>query len=57
MIGSKVAGILAKVEQARKQFNIQHPVKLVAVSKTKPVEDLLEAYKNGIRDFGENYVE
>ena len=52
MIGSKVAGILAKVEQARKQFNIQHAVKLVAVSKTKPVEDLLEAYKNGIRDFG-----
>ena len=52
-----MAGILAKVEQARKQFNIQHPVKLVAVSKTKPVEDVLEAYKNGIRDFGENYVE
>ena len=31
-------------------------VTLVAVSKTKPVEDLMEAYNHGVRDFGENYV-
>ena len=30
---------------------------LVAVSKTKPVEDILELYKLGQRDFGENYVQ
>lgn len=30
---------------------------LVAVSKTKPVEMLMEAYNAGIRDFGENYVQ
>ncbi|WP_143960378.1 YggS family pyridoxal phosphate-dependent enzyme [Litoribacter populi] len=30
---------------------------LVAVSKTKPVEDLQEAYDAGIRDFGENKVQ
>lgn len=30
---------------------------LVAVSKTKPVEDILELYKLGHRDFGENYVQ
>ena len=29
--------------------------KLIAVSKTKPVEDLVEAYQAGQRDFGENY--
>ena len=29
---------------------------LVAVSKTKPNESILEAYNLGIRDFGENYV-
>ena len=29
---------------------------LVAVSKTKPNEDILEAYNLGIKDFGENYV-
>ncbi len=30
---------------------------LVAVSKTKPVEDILELYQLGQRDFGENYVQ
>lgn len=32
-------------------------VKLVAVSKTKPIEDILELYDMGQRDFGENYVQ
>ncbi|AMQ56728.1 YggS family pyridoxal phosphate-dependent enzyme [Algoriphagus sanaruensis] len=31
--------------------------KLIAVSKTKPIEDLREAYAAGIRDFGENKVQ
>lgn len=30
---------------------------LVAVSKTKPAELILEAYETGQRDFGENYVQ
>ena len=30
---------------------------LIAVSKTKPVEDMLVAYNAGIRDFGENKVQ
>jgi len=30
---------------------------LVAVSKTKPIEDILELYEAGQRDFGENYVQ
>jgi len=30
---------------------------LVAVSKTKPAEDILELYHLGQRDFGENYVQ
>ncbi len=33
---------------------IPDQVKLVAVSKTKPVEDIMEAYKAGQRHFGEN---
>ncbi len=32
-------------------------VRLVAVSKTKPVEMIEQAYKSGIIDFGENYVQ
>ncbi len=36
---------------------LENKVKLVAVSKTKPVEDILELYELGQRDFGENYVQ
>jgi len=32
-------------------------VKLIAVSKTKPIEDILYLYNLGHRDFGENYVQ
>ena len=31
--------------------------RLVAVSKTKPVEMIIEAYMAGHRDFGENYIQ
>lgn len=39
------------------QSRIPEHVTLVAVSKTKPVEDLQEAYDAGIRDFGENKIQ
>lgn len=39
------------------QATIPSNVTLVAVSKTKPVEDLQEAYAAGIRDFGENKIQ
>jgi PLP dependent protein len=32
-------------------------VTLIAVSKTKPAEEILKLYKPGQRDFGENYVQ
>lgn len=32
-------------------------VTLIAVSKTKPVKDIKEAYEAGVRDFGENKVQ
>lgn len=32
-------------------------VRLIAVSKTKPLADVLAAYQVGCRDFGENYVQ
>lgn len=43
------------IEKIRK--TIPENVKLLAVSKTKPLEDLEEAYQVGIRDFGENKVQ
>lgn len=39
------------------QNKIPKDVTLIAVSKTKPLEDLLEAYDFGIRDFAENKVQ
>lgn len=39
------------------QSRIPEHVTLVAVSKTKPAEDLQEAYDAGIRDFGENKIQ
>ncbi len=35
----------------------QKDASLIAVSKTKPVEDILRLYEYGQRDFGENYVQ
>lgn len=37
--------------------NLPENVHLVAVSKTKPVEDLMEAYHSGQRIFGENKIQ
>ena len=33
------------------------PCRLVAVSKTKPVSEIISAYQAGIRHFGENYIQ
>ncbi|MFC0933687.1 YggS family pyridoxal phosphate-dependent enzyme [Pasteurella multocida] len=56
-----------KQNLAQIQQNIQHvvqqakrpesAVKLLAVSKTKPVEDIYQAYQAGQTAFGENYVQ
>lgn len=40
----------------QKSFS-QNKVQLIAVSKTKPNEDIIELYELGQRDFGENYVQ
>ena len=47
-IGNKIAEI---------KQNIPAQVKLVAVSKTKPNEDILDAYNSGHKIFGENKVQ
>ena len=39
------------------QSQLPSHVSLVAVSKTKPVEDLMEAYNSGQRIFGENKIQ
>lgn len=47
--------ISKNIEEIKRE--IPSSVKLLAVSKTKPLEMLEEAYKVGIRDFGENKVQ
>ena len=59
---SLVAENLEKVEEKIKSAcdkagRSRDEVTLVAVSKTKPAEMIMEAYDQGIRDFGENYVQ
>ena len=48
-------GIKQNIEELKSK--IPEEVKLLAVSKTKPLEELEEAYIAGIRDFGENKVQ
>lgn len=48
--------IKANLEAVKKTF-INQDCLLVAVSKTKPLEDIKMAYSTGIRDFGENKVQ
>lgn len=47
------------IESSLKKLQTEIPegVRLIAVSKTKPVEDIKIAYNCGIRDFGENKVQ
>ena len=39
------------------KLNLPKEIKLVAVSKTKPVSDIMEAYDSGHRMFGENRIQ
>lgn len=48
--------IVANIKEIESRIN-EKGVTLVAVSKTKPVEMLMEAYEAGFRRFGENYVQ
>ena len=47
-----VATISERLGLLKREIN---NVQLIAVSKTKPPQDLIEAYQAGQRDFGENY--
>ena len=58
MIAENLQTVEKKIRQAcEKAGRDRSEVTLVAVSKTKPIPDLEEAYKEGIRIFGENKVQ
>ena len=62
-IGASLRLVRQRIAGAHEKFLLDHPKsstplpRLVAVSKTKPAELLQEAYDNGQRCFGENYVQ
>jgi uncharacterized pyridoxal phosphate-containing UPF0001 family protein len=55
-VAANLATIRERVEAAARTAGFAHTPRLVAVSKTKPVSDLMHAYDAGQRVFGENYV-
>ena len=58
MIKENLENVRTKVKEAIKRAGRnESDVLLIAVSKTKPLEDLKEAYEAGVRDFGENKVQ
>ncbi len=57
MIKDNISEVLVRIEAAKKKTAISKEVTLIAVSKTKPVSAIKEAYSCGVRDFGENKVQ
>lgn len=58
LIASNLDDVRARIEAAcARSGRDSKEVTLIAVSKTKPLEDLKDAYEAGSRDFGENKVQ
>ena len=58
MISENLEEVRGKIKAACQRAGREEgAVTLIAVSKTKPLEDLREAYEAGARDFGENKVQ
>lgn len=58
MISENIAAVEKEIDDVCKESGRDRSeVTLIAVSKTKPIEMIEEAYKTGCRDFGENKVQ
>ena len=57
MIAQNLAHIREQIQQCECHSETQSAVKLLAVSKTKPIEAILTAYEASQMAFGENYVQ
>ncbi|MGR9051979.1 MAG: YggS family pyridoxal phosphate-dependent enzyme, partial [Gammaproteobacteria bacterium] len=57
-IPQRLLNILARIERAEAEFGrVPGSVRLLAVSKAKPVSDIISAYRAGQRHFGESYLQ
>lgn len=57
LIAKSLAAEKNKIASWAKSYGRADPIRLVAVSKTKPAEAVRAAYEAGQRDFGENYLQ
>ena len=57
MIKENLKKVYENIEKSKEKSPYDQDVTLVAVSKTKPIEFIAEAYEAGQRDFGENKVQ
>jgi pyridoxal phosphate enzyme (YggS family) len=53
---SKYKNVISKITTVLQNYGINQKVKVLVVSKKRPIEQILEIYNQGHRDFGENYV-
>ena len=54
---AKIKSIESKIESAQRKRGLNHPVKIIAVTKTHPFHIIKEAYNAGITSIGENRVQ
>lgn len=57
MIQENIADVEKRIELAKEKSPFRQEVTLIAVTKTKPIPMLEEAYAYGVRNFGENKVQ
>lgn len=57
MISDNISSVRENILKASERSPYGQDVTLIAVSKTKPASDIMQAYECGIRDFGENKVQ
>lgn len=57
MIADNIAQIKQDIKTAAHEFDRHTPIKLIAVSKRKPVSAIREALNCGQVDFGENFIQ
>lgn len=56
-IKENIERLKEKVYKISDRYGIKYPINIVAVSKTHPVEKIIEAYNSGLKIFGENKVQ
>lgn len=56
-IAERLNSAYQRLQDAAEKSPYSHPIRLLAVSKTKPIEAIQAAYDYGQRSFGESYVQ